>query len=87
MTGRARSSIWTRPWGNESDYGKDLFNRDDFAALAEVLSTISGRFIMSLNDRPEVRETFQRFDIEAVKTAYTIAAKSAKKVGEVIISN
>ena len=71
----------------QREHGKDLFNRDDFAALAEVLSTISGRFIMSLNDRPEVRKTFQRFDIEAVKTTYTIAAKSDKKVGEVIISN
>lgn len=74
-------------WGNENDYGKGLFSRDDFAALAEVLSTLSGRFIMSLNDRPEVRETFKRFDIEAVKTTYSIASKGAKSVGEVIISN
>jgi len=74
-------------WGNENDYGKDLFSRDDFAAMADILSTLSGRFIMSLNDRPEVRETFKSFDIEPVKTTYTIAAKSAKKVGEVIISN
>ncbi len=74
-------------WGNENDYGKDLFSRDDFAMLAGVLSTISGRFIMSLNDRPEVRETFQNFNIEAVKTTYTIASKTTKKVGEVIISN
>jgi len=51
------------------------------------LSRISGRFIMSLNDRLEVRETFKRFDIEAVKTTYTIGAKAAKKVGELIISN
>jgi len=42
---------------------------------------------MSLDDRPEVRETFQSFDIEAVKTTYTIASKSTKKVGEVSISN
>jgi len=42
---------------------------------------------MSLNDRLEVRETFKRFDIEAVKTTYTIGAKAAKKVGELIISN
>jgi DNA adenine methylase len=74
-------------WGNENDYGKDLFSRDDFAAMADVLSALSGRFIMSLNDRPEVRETFKSFDVEAVKTTYTIAAKSAKKVGELIISN
>lgn len=74
-------------WGNENDYGKDMFSRDDFTALANILSTLSGRFILSLNDRPEVRETFNIFDIEAVKTTYTIAAKSAKNVGEVIISN
>ena len=74
-------------WGNEGDYGKVLFHRADFATLAKVLSTLSGRFIMSLNDRPEVRETFQSFKIEPVKTTYTIAAKSSKKVGEVIISN
>jgi len=74
-------------WGNEGDYGKDLFHRADFAILAKVLNTLSGRFIMSLNDRPEVRETFQSFKIVPVKTTYTIAAKSSKKVGEVIISN
>ena len=74
-------------WGNENDYGKGLFSRVDFATLAEALSTLSGRFIMSLNDRPEVRETFKSFDIEAVKTTYTIGSKSTKKAGEVIISN
>lgn len=74
-------------WGNENDYGKHLFKREDFATLAEILNALSGRFIMSLNDRPEVRETFKNFDIEAVKTTYSIASKSAKKVGEVIISN
>ncbi len=41
---------------------------------------------MSLNNLPEVRETFHNFDIETVKTTYTIASKSAKKAGEEIIS-
>ena len=86
---RATTLFYLDPpyWGNENDYGKDLFRRDDFAGLADSLSRISGRFIMSLNDRPEVRETFKIFDIEAVKTTYTIGAKAAKKVGELIISN
>ena len=74
-------------WGSENDYGKNLFNRSDFATLADTLNHISGRFLMSLNDRPEVRETFQRFDIEPVKTTYSIGQKGSKKVGEVIISN
>lgn len=86
---RPRTIFYLDPpyWGNENDYGKGLFSRDDFAKLAEVLSTISGRFILSLNDRPEVRETFKCFHIEAVKTTYTIGSKGAKKAGEVIISN
>ena len=74
-------------WGSENDYGKGLFDRKDFAKMESILSAISGRFILSLNDRPEVRETFKRFTIEAVKTTYTIGSKGSKRVGEVIISN
>lgn len=76
-------------YGSEGDYGKNLFGRDDFAALAELLRGLSGRFLMSLNDVPEIRDIFAGFDIEAVETTYTIAAKPTArgKVGEVIISN
>jgi hypothetical protein len=38
------------------------------SSFRELLRGISGRFILSLNDRPEVRETFSGFDIEAVET-------------------
>ena len=45
-----------------------------------------GRFIVSLNDRPEVRETFAGFDIEAVETRYAFAGgDKTKKAGELII--
>ena len=40
-------------------YGKALFAREDFARLAEQLRLIQGRFILSLNDLPEVREVSQ----------------------------
>lgn len=74
-------------WGCEKDYGKNMFSRDDFERLRAVLEGLKGRFIMSLNDVPEVRETFSGFDIEGVETTYTIARSSSKRVGEVIISN
>jgi len=74
-------------YGCESDYGKDAFHRDDFERLAEILGAIKGRFILSLNDRPEVWSIFDRFHIETVETRYTIANGPSKKVGEVIISN
>lgn len=74
-------------YGNEGDYGKDMFSREDFEVLASLLRTIKGRFILSLNDHPDVREIFKAFDIEAVTTTYSITKNTSQKAGEVIISN
>lgn len=72
----------------EYDYGRELFNRDEFPLMAELLSTLEGSFILSLNDYPEVRKIFKGFSIKEVKTTYTISGNNnAKQVGEVIISN
>lgn len=73
-------------WGCERDYGDGLFSRDDFAVMAEQLGRIKGKFILSLNDRPEVREVFSGFAIESVKTRYSISGSSKKEVGEVLIT-
>jgi DNA adenine methylase len=75
-------------WGCENDYGKDMFSRDQFAAMAKQLASIKGTFLLSLNDLPEVRETFAAFEIAGVETTYSIAkADDRKKRGEVLISN
>lgn len=74
-------------WGCEGDYGAGLFSRDDFAHLAGLLDGLKGRFILSLNDRPEVREVFANFRIEGVQTTYSVNAKAAQRVGEVLITN
>ena len=73
-------------WGHETDYGKGLFLRDDFARMATILRGLKGRFILSLNDRPEVRETFDGFEIEPVETRYSANAKSTRRAGELLIS-
>ena len=73
-------------WDCERDYGPDVFSRADFAALAEQLAGIKGRFLMSLNDNDEVRDTFAAFSIAAIDTTYSIGGKP-KKAGEVLISN
>ena len=64
-------------WGCEGDYGKALFGRDRFEEMAALLARLKGRFILSLNDVPEVREMFGKFSIEEVTTTYTIASKGA----------
>lgn len=73
-------------YGCESDYGASLFGREEFPRMAAQLAGIRGRFILSLNDCPEVREIFAGFHIRAVKTVYTISQQT-QPVGEVLIAN
>lgn len=73
-------------WGCEDDYGLGVFSPEDFARLADVLAGIRGKFIMSLNDTPGVRETFARFTMEGLVTTYTVAGKPTR-AAEVLISN
>lgn len=68
----------------EHYYGPGLFERDDFARMAGQLRDIKGRFILSLNDTPEIREIFSGYQFEEVSVLYTV---SIKKVTELLISN
>lgn len=72
-------------FGCEGDYG-DGFGRDQFTRMAVHLAALKGRFILSLNDRPEVREIFAAFSIESVGTHYGLAGKGSQPAGEIIIT-
>ena len=74
-------------WDCEKDYGEGLFSKDDFGRLAALLGAVKGKFILSLNDTPGVRETFADFRIEAVKTRYSISGSRKQEAAEVLISN
>lgn len=73
-------------FGCEDDYGKDLFSPDDFLTLRDLLAALEGKFILSLNDVPDVREIYRDFKISKVKTRYSVGG-SNKAVAEVLISN
>jgi len=73
-------------WGCETDYGRDVFARDDFAEMATRLAAIEGKFLLSLNDCEGVRDTFGAFTFEEVSPTYTAGTKSAKAVNELVIS-
>lgn len=56
--------------------------------MSELLTDIKGAFILSLNDRPEVRDIFAGFKIKAVKTMYSASATGGgKEAAEVLIYN
>ncbi|WP_299924194.1 DNA adenine methylase [uncultured Pelagimonas sp.] len=76
-------------FGNEGDYGKDMFERKDFVGMADQLGSIKGRFLMSINDVPQIRELFAEFHQTAVETTYTIGKQESSRGsrGELLISN
>lgn len=73
-------------WDNETDYGEGMFGREDFARMAEALGALKGRFILSINDRPEVRECFSGFEMMPVELAYGVSAGGATRAHELIIT-
>lgn len=74
-------------WGGERDYGEGLFDRADYAKMAGVLSRLKGRFILSINDVPEIRKAFAGFATRKVTVTYTLAGSNkAPRAGELIIT-
>ena len=58
--------------------------------MAEQLAGIRGRFLLSINATPFIRDAFARFSIDEVPTTWTIctaASGGGKRVGELLISN
>ena len=74
-------------WGHENDYGKGLFCQNDFARMAEQLQAIQGRFLMSINDHPQIRKLFDAFRIQTINTRYSVNASSTRRVDELLISH
>jgi DNA adenine methylase len=64
-------------WGSEDDYGTGLWRRSDFARLAARLRALKGRFLLSINDVPEVRQIFAGFWMQEVSTTYSVAGGSS----------
>lgn len=74
-------------WGCENDYGKGIFGKADFDELAKLLKGIKGRFILSINDVPEIRQIFKGFYIKEVQTRYTMHQFKKPMAAELLISN
>lgn len=74
-------------YGYESDYGRDLFDRGQFQLMAEQLRGVRGRFILSLNDHPDVRRIFSGFAFRDEQLTYTVGGGAGRAAREVIITN
>jgi DNA adenine methylase len=74
-------------WGGEADYGVGLFDRAEYDQMADVLRGLKGRFILSINDVPEIRRAFKGFALKPVRLSYTLAGgDKARPARELIIT-
>jgi DNA adenine methylase len=65
------------------------FDYDEFKKEIDSINKKHGKFMISINDSPFLRELFQDYNIETVKTKYTDALKGGqtKEKNELIITN
>ena len=73
------------PYYQCPDY-KHNFVLKDFLEIADVLKGIQGRFMLSINDHPEIREIFKCFHRKSVSLLYTVGNQPTK-AQELIYSN
>lgn len=60
---------------------------EEFVTMAERLGKLNGRFVLSLNDMPEVRAIFKKFHIRGIEIAYTAQKVAGRRFREVLIAN
>lgn len=63
------------------------FAEEDFVELAALLACLKGKFILSLNDIPEVRKLFQAFHIATAELAYSCSRRKRRHQRELLITN
>ena len=63
------------------------FSDGDFGVLKERLGRVRGKFLLSLDDRFEVRKLFEQFPMRALELSYTAQQRSGSRYRELLIMN
>jgi DNA adenine methylase len=63
------------------------FTESDFVKLEKNLRSVKGKFVLSLNDLPEVRKLFHHYVLREIELAYTAQMKAGRRFRELLIAN
>jgi len=76
------------PYYGTEGYGVD-FELDNYQRIARLMTTMKGKAIVSVNDIPEMRQTFKGLRRLQVRVNYTVGGtkKGARKSPELVIQN
>lgn len=73
------------PYYGTEGYGVD-FGLEQYTRMAELLRTMKGKAIVSVNDIPEMRQAFAGLTMKRLPITYTVGA-ARKVTGELVIRN
>ncbi|MCL6324214.1 DNA adenine methylase [Pectobacterium polaris] len=71
-------------WGTEG-YGVE-FGLENYVQMAQLARDIKGKMIISVNDIPEMRQTFEGLNLQSVGINYSLSGKPAPR-RELVICN
>lgn len=60
---------------------------DDYLKMADLLKGIEGKFLLTINDRPEMRSAFSGFEMKEVTLRYSINSDKSTDDRELIFTN
>jgi len=65
------------------------FGEKEHLLLRDLLKDMQGKFLLTINDHPEVREWYKDFNLKEVKVYYSVSReqKAKEKYNELIITN
>lgn len=63
------------------------FKKDDHIRLHSTLTGIKGKFLLTINNHPFIKELYHNYDIIEIETMYSASKTSNKKITELIIKN
>jgi DNA adenine methylase len=63
------------------------FSENDFQTLKSRLDSLSGKFLLSINDHPKIRELFGAYRTEEVNLSYSLQKHPGRRYTELLIRN
>ena len=69
------------PYLGTQGYGVE-FGLDQYEQLAQIMEGSNGRFLLSINDHPKIRQIFRAFKFEALSTTYSCSLSAVARAKE-----
>lgn len=84
---RKKTFFYLDPPYHKAPYYKHNLYLEDYKEVAQALSKVKSKFILSINDLPEIRKTFKGFKIQPVKLKYSASKGDQTEGKELLVRN